>query len=107
MKHYRKSNFSVPPEELITHFGGVYKDEWNVSIRASKTFFHPRSYILGNDSVHQNDIVVLELEEDVQFDEMVQPICLPLGFRERVGEVAIFAGYGKKEGKRDRSRVFG
>ncbi|KAH7704819.1 hypothetical protein AAVH_27978, partial [Aphelenchoides avenae] len=74
----------------------------NFEIKATKTFLHPRSYILGNTTrkyhiVVQNDIAVLELAHEVQFDETIQPICLPLGFRERVGEIAIFAGYGDKE----------
>ncbi|KAH7704820.1 fed tick salivary protein 10 [Aphelenchoides avenae] len=60
----------------------------NISIKVTKKFSYPWSY---------KDILVLELAEDVRFDETVQPICLPLGYRERVGEIAIFAGFGKKE----------
>ncbi|KAH7701176.1 hypothetical protein AAVH_31693, partial [Aphelenchoides avenae] len=78
----------IPPEKLIVRFGSVYKNKMNISIKVTKKFSYPWSY---------KDILVLELAEDVRFDETVQPICLPLGYRERVGEIAIFAGFGKKE----------
>merc|ERR1712212_767202 len=41
-----------------------------------------------------NDIAVLELEEDLQFDEAISPVCLPDGHRDYAGMAAVSTGYG-------------
>ncbi|KAH7710710.1 serine proteinase stubble-like protein [Aphelenchoides avenae] len=42
----------------------------------------------------EDDMAVIRLEEAVAFSDSVQPICLPLEYRENVGEYAVVVGYG-------------
>ncbi|KAH7700253.1 mastin-like protein [Aphelenchoides avenae] len=42
----------------------------------------------------QNDIAILELYTPLNFTEKVQPICLPLEYREVPGEEGMIAGFG-------------
>lgn len=47
----------------------------------------------------QNDIAILELYTPLNFTEKVQPICLPLEYREVPGEEGMIAGFGGHDGR--------
>ncbi|KAK9758606.1 Trypsin [Popillia japonica] len=53
-----------------------------------------------------NDIAILELDQPVEFDERIQPLCLPQSaYNDYTGVPAVVAGWGKTGEKVDTSRV--
>lgn len=46
------------------------------------------------------DIALLELDQALDFDNRIRPICLASEFREKPGEMALFAGWGNYRSKR-------
>ncbi|OXU31175.1 hypothetical protein TSAR_009417 [Trichomalopsis sarcophagae] len=63
-----------------------------------KVYIHPKY----NHSGFENDVALLELDEEVEFTDAIQPICLPIQSRRInrknfVGESAFVAGWGALE----------
>ncbi|KAI4457442.1 tryptase-related [Holotrichia oblita] len=53
-----------------------------------------------------NDIALLELDQPVDFDDRIQPLCLPqTAYKDYTGVQAVVAGWGKVGEKLDTSRI--
>ncbi|KAH7720254.1 hypothetical protein AAVH_12228 [Aphelenchoides avenae] len=88
--------FRIPAERFAAYIGCSDYYKCRRSVKVSKVHFPfnssghiPKRWI--------GDAAVLVLAERLNFSALIQPLCLVLEFRERIGEYAFFAGYGQSD----------
>ena len=77
--------------DLADEFDGAEPVEYNVVDRIIHSEYHPRTF--------DNDIALLTLDRDVEYNDFIHPICLPLHHEEVQkrtfgGRSAVVAGWG-------------
>lgn len=91
-----KCLFRVRPEEIKIYLASA--DYMQPRIGRSVAEIHVPSSTRLSKTDFVSDITLLELDQALDFDDNVQPICLAVEFRERPGEFAVFAGWGMFRG---------
>ncbi|KAH7710667.1 transmembrane protease serine 3 [Aphelenchoides avenae] len=83
------------------YIGSVNTDKSPVKASVLKVTPHPEFVLNCTDVCYEvkNDIAILELAEPLNFTKTIRPICLPLNFKEDMGEDAYTAGWGMHDGK--------
>ena len=62
------------------------------SIKAKATYHHPNTYKSRNETIG-----LIELEEDIIFNENVQPVKLPKSSSDPIGDSVVIAGWGSSK----------
>ncbi len=96
--HYRGTDVLLPVEAVMVVLG----DHVTTTIHPSERVYFPQQLIPHEDYNHttlNNDIALIHLNETIEYNDVIAPVCLPTG-PPPVGEICSATGWGIHLGNR-------
>jgi len=87
--HVIFGEYNLKTPEMITTDNGFVESQ-PVVRRAKRVIIHPKY----NHMTLENDLALIELDADVEYERHIQPICLPEKDKDFVGSEAYVSGWG-------------
>ncbi|CAK8694597.1 unnamed protein product [Clavelina lepadiformis] len=79
----------------LGHVRSAHLNEVDTSVRVQRRI--ARVFVHHEYDVHQNDIALIELNQTVEFNDAISPICLPCGEVPQEGDKCWATGFGRTE----------
>lgn len=81
------------PYDIYVTVGSNYPNEFSITIRAKNIITH----VGYNAKIHLHDIGLIQLSQDIEFKENIQPIALATADRDYDSYPLVITGWGQRQ----------